>query len=254
MGKGNYIFLLFFIFLACGKQADPAIIINVEEEFSIDLWENLSTSSNSFAFNLSTVKRTFACRNYEIEFDANRSGKSLSINLLGIIEPDNCEAGNGSAVGVADFQSFETGAYPISIDIKDKVTNKGFLEVTEEYYQLHMDTKDGITLEENRLYRIPKDLIWGAIQFKDVKIIDAFIKEIETISEPAEIKEGNYGYFRLEDKQLTVNLENKLLTPFPFVYTLTGNTTELETIVKKYKEEFANDINVIVYTGLGEVF
>lgn len=252
-------FLTLFLVLgvvctACKKEEDPALILNIEEEFSINLWEELGQNSRDFQLNLLTIKKNFKCQNYEVGFDKSQTGNNLFVTINDIIEPTDCLPGENKALGNVDFGKLTDGFYNLKISLKDQVTNEGLLEVKEDYYQISMNSKDGIAIDNSKLYRVPDRLIWGFVQYKDENITTAFLEELADFTKPINLEDGNYGHFNLENSNLTIPIENVPSTATNFVFSLTGTSVELQNVVKKYQEEYGNGLAVKVFTYRGEEF
>lgn len=252
-------FLTLFLVLgvvctACKKDNDPSLILNIEEEFSINLWEELGQNSRDFQLNLLTIKKNFKCQNYEVGFEQSQTGNNLFVTINDIIEPTDCLSGENKAAGNVDFGKLSAGFYNLKINLKDQVTNEGLLEVKEDYYQISMNSKDGIAIDNNRLNRVPDRLIWGFVQYKDENITNAFLEEIATFTNSVDLLDGNYGHFNLENSNLTMPIEIAPSTATNFVFSLTGTSVELQNLVKKYQEEYGNGLAVKVFTYRGEEF
>lgn len=254
--KQLYILLFIggIILTACNKSNDPDVILNVEEEFSIILWEQLRQNTRDFQLNLQTLKKNFKCQNFEVGFDQDQIGNTLLITINDIIEPTDCLEGENKASGIVNFGKLPTGFYNLTIDLKDVVSNQGVLEINEDFFQLNMNSKDGIIIEKNQLYRIPDRLIWGYVQYQDQSVTDDFLAELDQITQSVSLTAGNYGYFNIENTNLTINADTDISTATTFATSLVGNTAELKILVKKYQEEFGNGLALKVYTFRGEEF
>ena len=247
---------LLFIFagisFSCKKQSDLSLIINVEDEFSLELWEELEPYNRTFQLKFSTFKKTFACTNYEIAFDKIQSGTNLFVNILDLIGPEDCLAGNDQAKGEVEFDPLDPGIYRIRINLKNEVSNEGILEVNQNFYQLSLEQQNGISLKESKLFRVPNGLIWGQIQTKDVQLLANFKKDIENITLPAEISEGNYGYFEFRENQITLPSEQELNESITFAYTIaTTDIPQLKDLIKQYRGEPGKEIPLTIYTWQG---
>ena len=252
-------FLIFFVFgltfiTACNKDNQPNVIVNIQEEFSINLWEELGLNSRNFNLNLSTIKKNFKCQNYTIGFDQSYIDNKLVVRINDIIEPVICELGEGKALGVVDFNSLGNGFFTVKINLKNEITNEGLLEVNDTYYQLVLSSEDGISVAENRIYKVPNGLIWGVVQHVNEQISDDFLQDLQSLTEPTTLIDGNYGYFKFEKKTLTVNTEIPITKPTTFAFSLTGNSVELQKLIKKYKEENGDGLTLKVFTYRGEEF
>ncbi len=239
---------------SCSKNTDPNIIINIEEEFEVRLWEELQRNTRNFNLLFSTIKKNFNCTNYQIGMDYSQLGNKMRISLNDIIEPIDCLPGESMASGSANFKSLADGIYTLEIVINDQVKNEGLLAITSDYYQLTMDSKDGIVLAEEKLNRVPKGLIWGLIDYKSDNIINAFLEDIQQLSEPILLEDGCYGYFSVENEIITVEENADLKDPISFAFSLTEDSNALEALVKSYEQRYGQELFLLVRTYQGEAF
>lgn len=237
---------------SCNKENTPELIINLEEEFSIELWEHLNQNSKQFQLNFRTFKKTFSCANYGLNLNNSQVGNNLFVTLLDVQEPIDCQAGNGPAKGSANYGELAKGIYSLKINLNDEVANNGILEISDDKYSLQMESENGISIEEEVLYKIPSGLFWGGAQINDRAVWENFLQDLAMISQPITLNQGNYGHFKNETNRLVLPLDFEIANPETFAYTLSGNISDLKVIVERYRQNYSSDFQVILYTDKGE--
>ncbi|MFT4667980.1 MAG: hypothetical protein ACI9XB_004956, partial [Gammaproteobacteria bacterium] len=118
----------------------------------------------------------------------------------------------------------------------------------------------GLTMLESNLLRIPDDYFWGYIELLDSTASNLpvqFLGALETYANTAELKEGYYGHFEIEENKVVLNaaaintdIPNGVL---PFIYKLNGNETELKNFILDFQTDQVNIAKVVMYMGDGEV-
>ena len=105
MKKSVFVILFFLVlgFESCNVSSldDPIVIADLEDEFVLDLWENLGPAERSLVFRITSVA-TEECSNYSIESPHYISGNKINVSIKDIIAPSACEPGiapAGSEVG-----------------------------------------------------------------------------------------------------------------------------------------------------------
>ncbi|MEL6944940.1 MAG: hypothetical protein AAFO82_19975, partial [Bacteroidota bacterium] len=212
MGKIiTYTGILFFI-VACGKQVqEPSVLLaDVDDEFKIEMWEVLNEESRNLEFLLETIAEQ-ACENQYIRanLDANNQRFILNIEEITKPQPEECVAKKTTAKGSSEFGEIQGGVYELEINLKSEVINKGSLLISQEKYEIQMDSDFGFYLPHPTLYRIPENTIWGYISYdnqSDETIASDFIRRISEFTAPANLQKGYYGYFELGEK---IELQNQ---------------------------------------------
>jgi hypothetical protein len=120
-----------------------------------------------------------------------------------------------------------------------------------------METLDGISIPNSRLYKVPQNTIWGYVSYSSIDAeeqADEFLNELNSIAEAKPFLDGYYGYFSMENDKLTVLTED-----FPKVLGKTfgldydGGNDELIGILENYRSLYPSLVFKI-FTSTGEAF
>lgn len=193
------------IFLTtCTKQELPDEIINIEEEFNIDIVEQLGGLSRSLIFNVSTIE-TFNCLNYTLDCSSENGPSYSTLYLEEIIEPENCSVGIAPANCQSLLMPTAIGEQPFRIVIKEGVINEGKIIKSATSYSIALESQHGIGSYTNALNIIPDDFIWATIatdNFNQSVAIDMILTDFVKDQERPYLEDGYYGYFSMNNQEL----------------------------------------------------
>lgn len=255
-------FLLIF-FSACPKD-NPTVIVDVEDDFYIQMFEDISGGGRQFYINITTIKEQ-TCLNYEIDYDLNFNEQLNNIELIinDLVEPTDCETGTGTATVSIPFGTLSEKLYTLDINLKNAVINKGTLGVYSDRYELDTDSDDGIEVVQDILYRIPANTIWGyvAYQSEEEEYANNFISNLNDHTSTFDIannllyKEGDYGYFRLDNQKFLSFPEQINAANYQtFIYQYDGeDLTDIEAIKNEACGETNANLSIMVFTHDGRV-
>ena len=210
--KRYYIFYLLIvgIVLGCNKtEIDPELVINVDDEFRLDLWEDLESGSPQFNFLLETIKE-YDCEDNTIKYTLDGGANTLVIKLDQINQKSDCIPGLAPASANIPLD-LEGDTYNILIKLKETIVNEGTLQISPQKFIFKLeDEAVGINLVRDELYRVPKGTIWGFVAYKeteDKSHADQFIADLEALSETSNksLTKGYYGYFSVLEPQKNTN-------------------------------------------------
>ncbi len=256
-------FLLFLVVALsnCKKdELNPSVIINVEDDFYVDLFEDISNGENIFKINIKSIKDQ-DCLNAVIDYTPQilEGEDRIILAINDILEPEICIPGRAPAFTSVPFENIKEKAYNIQINLKDIIINEGSLVINSKEYFLEMSTENGLELVHDRLYKIPKKAIWGYVGYEEENhkmIAENFIKDLEEISSIMSISDnfdiGYYGYFTiLEDRSVLLHqeIEDKFLNSFLFYYD--AESQEIIDLIDSYCSSNP-EINFHVFNGEGE--
>jgi hypothetical protein len=230
--------LSFFFSLAllsltsCRKDDDSNVKINIDEEFDVQLFEELLPGQNKLRVHVAT-KENLACSNVILRHSINSTQSNIIISIDSLELNGDCDNIEATAQTNAELGEIEAGTYDIEINLalnsitNESITNEGEMTVSEEGYLLEMKTTHGLTMLESNLLRIPDDYFWGYIELLDSTASNLpvqFLGALETYANTAELKEGYYGHFEIEENKVVLNaaaintdIPNGVL---PFIYKL----------------------------------
>ncbi len=240
MEKVTY-FIVLFIFLAGCDHSERPIDTDIGE-IIVNPFERLSESNRDFMLHCSTVD-IYPCSNYMIAVNSQRKEKDISVDFLGTYEPDICLTALGPATCKMNFGMLPIGTYTISIN-KHGQKNTGRLTVDDKKYSLELDTKNGIQIEHEMVYKIPERAIWGYIgyiQNDDMVWINHFIDDLKKLgAEELCLEKGYYSYFTVDETGNIIAPENK---GFQYIKTLLfrlndSNTENVDRLVEQYKQQY----------------
>ncbi|MFK7935286.1 MAG: hypothetical protein AB8G22_17365 [Saprospiraceae bacterium] len=235
---------------------DPKVVVSIEDEFEIQLWETLSSDQRSLQLRTETLAEE-QCLNYEIAFQVVKRSNRIRTTIDDIIEPDDCLPGNARPTAHIDLGKVDNGLYEFEINLKNStIVNTGQLVVNDNSYLVEMNSTDGITLTPNQLLRIPEGTVWGYLSADNVEnIATDFLTDLNTSENTKEFLEGNYGYFSLTgDNEISFPIETTFQQKRTFVLDYQGEVEELETLVEQYKVQYGELLKLQVYTWQGQIF
>ncbi len=253
---------LLLLFISACNKGDQTVIVNIEDDFYIDMFENISNGEQRFQIDISTILDQ-SCTNYQIDFDISIDKQSNKIELIinDLVEPDDCLEGTAPARRTVPFGYLLTGAYAFSINLKDAIINTGRLTVFGDHYLLDMDSDDGIEMIHTRLNRIPQNTLWGYIAYNNGSSstdAERFISDLEAISTFEDINDnssypsGYYGYFELDDTK-TLSIETEIVSNHHIPFLLHGETNDLSELMALKENACQNnsDLDIHIFTEYG---
>ncbi len=249
--------LLFLLVFTIGCKDDPieeGVDVTIEKEFEILLWESLDDSSRTFNLNVETIKSEF-CENTLIDISPSVVGNDIFITIHDIPAPD-CPSPTFIADANVEVGSLNSNFYKTVISLKNVVENEGILTVDDDYYELTMNEFNGISIPENRLYKVPQNTIWGYVASDDNNadsLVDGFIAELEDVTDSQAYIDGYYGYYSVLNNELTILdqgiSQSSVRTTFGFSYQ--GDNSDLMNILATYRSQNAG-VDFKIFTSKGE--
>lgn len=189
---------------------DPIIVGNVEDEIYLDLFEELSLPNRGLTLRMETIEME-DCLNATLETDHTRGPTRLSLEILQVLPPGECDLGLAPAKGVEEVGILANTNYSFLVNIRNTVDSEGTLEVTEDAIRLSFPTENGFRLRTPELLRIPDDLIWGYVEIPatgNEAGAREIIEEIGAIAENHTLIQGYYGYFQTDNQGEFFIIEN----------------------------------------------
>ncbi|MEM1216813.1 MAG: hypothetical protein AAGJ82_14050 [Bacteroidota bacterium] len=252
--------VLVFALGSCAVEDDPPINIPfVEQEFVLNLWEDLTDDPNNvLEIKLLTVANE-PCLNTTILTEFSRSNQDLKVTLFDILDPENCVVGEAPAQGSQALGGVtETGVYQLEIELKDLVTNTGQLTVQPDYYEVEMSESSGISWTHQRLYRIPKNALWGFITYtngEQQSLAANWLNELADFTSFLEVEPGYYGYFnRTDATELTITGAPELVDQVTFLVEFDGQMATLESAVADLQAQATEGLEFRIFDDKGNVW
>jgi len=245
------------VLAGCKVSTDEkGTIVKVKPEFTIDLFEQLG-ESRIFQFKVATIEKQ-DCTNFSISTSSTLSFNRVTLNVNDLVPPIDCIEGEAPATTISGVGLIPTGYFTLNINLKNTIKNEGLLRVYQDSIAVDLDSRDGLEMVHEVLYRIPETVIWGYAAYNNKEAgagyADSFLSELTGMTEPAEFQQGYYGYFKLDE---TGNL---ILSPAPghtyfktFLFTYHGDVKALEDLLYSYRSDSAGTgVEFAIFTGSGK--
>lgn len=234
---------------------DPKVVANIEDEFSIRLWETLSPTGRSLQLQTETLAEE-DCLNYEITYQVLRLNNRIRTSINDIIEPDDCLVGKSRPTAKIDLGEVDNGLYEFEVNLNNStIINTGQMVVNDESYTVEMNSTNGITLVPWQLLRVPEQTVWGYLSADAVdNIASEFMEELNSAATAREFLAGDYGYFTVNDNNVDLPIDTEFTEKYAFLINYTGELSELEALVDRYNVKYGSNLEMKVYTWRGEVF
>jgi hypothetical protein len=218
--------------------------------------EELGNPARSFELDLKT-DISYPCINYSLITNSEANTSKISIEILGIYEPNICLTAIGPARSTIPISNIQNKSYDIEFKIGSNIST-GKLICESKEFRLQMNDFVQIKINEPVLKRIPVNLIWGTVGYHNSTTlgkVNEFINSIKAAgASEINLENGNYNYFEIENN--TINEPNNSGYWFTksFVYSFTGDKNIIRSIVKDYSISFGDLMSISVYGDMGEKF
>lgn len=204
----HFLFLLICSLSACSVLEEPEelAIINIGTDYIIELNQTLQLGPNSLMINVQHSD-TQNCANSYIDMSASLVGDQIQLILGEVIHEGPCQMSNELITAHSSFD-LSPRQYDINISIKNVAQNHGTIDVSLDRYSLHLDSENGILIEDPIVKIIPDQYAWGLINFdlsEHQSTISELIREVQNDNIPHNLDDGNYGYFDIKDGAIHVN-------------------------------------------------
>lgn len=256
------LYLVLGICLTCSMSSctfnnvdDPKVVVNIDDEFSLQLWEVLGADTRRLLLRASTFSQE-DCLNYEILYQLSQNSNGIRISIDDIVAPSNCQEGTAAPTVEIDLGQVENGGYGLEINLQySTIVNTGQLIVNDDEYRVQMTSTDGIYIAEQQLLRIPKGTIWGyiAADSSDLeRVTAAFEQELEVYSRAKQFSAGSYGYFEIDEAaELRMAIESDFDATTTFIVDYTAGTSELENLVEQFRATYNTSADLRIFTWQG---
>ena len=200
-------YLVVFGLQSCRFREIPDDVAEFPAEFELRISELLGADDRDCQLVFNSVEQY--CDSTSILFQKTSSAASFGIELKAIAANNDCSAPSIRAFAAVSLGALANGNYDISIVLRDALTSTGQLMVSDEVYELQLFQKEGISLFNQTIRRVPEGLVWGEIWFDDAAEAKAnsFLAEFAMRTQMVSLAQGNYGYFSFgKEGMLTDNL------------------------------------------------
>lgn len=252
------LFLLYagFSGLSCMNSGDePIIILSVDREFSLNLRENLqSTTPVALEIHLESIKEQ-DCLNKIIQTNYSKHGNDLTVTISDILDPETCDPGNGPALGLELIDDIEEGSYDLMIELQEVVSNVGKLIVDQNTFKIEMNNEVGIKWQNKLLSRIPKTALWGYITYEtggQSGVATDFINTLLDKGDTFDQTDGYFGHFTIESSEIiAVNKTTTDLNTRLFIQYYEGSLVELDEMVDDFRRTAPAEMVLQLFDGKG---
>jgi len=252
-----FLFSITLFFSGCSpeKEETPLVVAEIGKEFSLEMRETLDSSGREFLLRAKTTKE-YDCSNYSIQHIWRFQGNSMLLSLLRIAAPFICDYKPQKISTVASAGVLSEGVYAFSIDLRGAVINRGTLSVLPDRYRLQMETEHGIFLEYKELLKVPTNALWGYIAYEPAFHNQALelAQELFALCQPMNLSKGNYGYYKIEEKGLSIDGQPEDAYNYPLLRQSPENTGVLSTVLQKYRNRYPNSLRIVLKDGKGRNF
>lgn len=224
------------------KENDNDIVIDVNDEFRIQMLEDLRTPEDDLIFQLESIKNR-ECEKDTVVFDINNFGNAMTININVQNSGFPCDLGVSRVGTQASTGAISNIRLPLSIRLEELVSNQGDLLSDETSYQLAMETTYGFYLPYDKLQKVPSDMVWGYVAFTPFfnSVAEEFIAKLESLTQESEVASGNYGYFEVDNNnELSVlEEEGEVFNTTAFLRGFDiGDSRRLQSLINDYQQNY----------------
>ncbi len=202
-------YFFMFMLVACQNEDGTTNIINVKDEVEINLSQKPDGSRVSPSFLISTID-SVSCTNSELVVKSLLENQTFKLDVLGVWVFGSCVTGKTIPVTESNFLA-ENNEYILQLTLKNSISSKGKLTISDNQICVVMDRTTGISLENQCINRISAGGVWGYIASHNEQqrsLINSFISQYADSSFNPVF--GNYGLFILESGQ-TIRLDKNTL-------------------------------------------
>ncbi len=254
MNKINFLlFILFSAFFAsCQKDKEPVIVYDIPDEFNIEIFQELGSSSNLY---LKVTTLDEYPDNYRIEAAATKIDGKIEVNIYQIFKPTTPSNQQTTLSQKIQIDNLADGTYPLDLIIRNTVVNEGAITVSPSKIGLDFSTKYGISAKHYEVNRIAANGYWGFAYVESaahIIYVDQFVQKIKAVStEIPNAKVGNYGYFSISDQnkvELPLSQDNQKT-----FYMKSDDFDTINSYIQEYKS-YGIGFHAVVLTAQGQVF
>ncbi len=247
---------MIFCTFSCEKdQGDPIIILSVDREFSLNLWENLDTTSAPLEIQLKSIVEQ-DCLNKTIHTSYDKIGNNLTLTIFEIINPETCDPGNAPAMGFESIYGLEEGVYNLNVELQEVVSNTGKLIVNNDNFKIEMNNEVGIKWQQKTLYKVPETALWGYLVYDgetQAAIALDFVNSLQEKGTVFDRSDGYFGHFTVENTEITAVYKAPTdVSTQLFIQYYDGVPEVLNTIVNDFRATAPDGMELHLFDGKGK--
>lgn len=188
--------VLTLLLLSCSKETTQIDILNVQEEFIVDMSQTLTEQGSVATLDIYT-KETQPCKASTILYDIDQLDDNTRVTINEISETIDCPSTSGIVHTMVNLGSIEE-VINIDIAIRDVAINKGTLSQINDQYQIELYSSTGVELRRSAVNLIPKKLVFGTISGEGPELINSISDQLE-YQYGTSLKNGDYHYFTISN-------------------------------------------------------
>lgn len=237
---------------------DPEVVVTVDPEFTVDLFEERDAASGNKRLGLWIESmKYYPCATPQINASVSVAGNNISVRILGVSN-DTCQGLPQKARMFLPFGAVSTGIYAFSLSLGpvDAIQNKGELKVEADEYALSLPNAQGVDVQHFELKSIPDPMLWGQIQTPGAQAgakAAQCIADLKSVSDDPLLEPGYYGYFTLSATGQW-NVHSSLSSGKPelfFVRRATQGFDAIKTILGQYRSGADSPLMIRCLTSNG---
>ena len=225
--------------------------IDIESGINIKMVEILDTQRR-FQLHCGTMEIYYA--GYPLIAEHRQSSTKISVTFKHIRTDGFRSYTVGPASVIIDFGALNPGTYQLHLSNRG-VTYQGELIVSPETYQIKFIKNDEFHFNNTPLRRVPEHTVWGRICNAREELAQSFFDAlIDLGAKKQAYQPGNYGEFKInENGEISLGSTQGQFEQ-RFIFSYSGNVSEIEQFVKQYAIYKETNIYITVYTDKGEMF
>ena len=254
--------LALFAISACRRQeGDADIVVTLDPEFTMDLYEQRDSATGKTIFGL-WVESLKPCSGAGCGVDASVqvSAADVRVQLLGVrlVEPP---VGNPEpAKQFVPIGNLSEGEYAFTgvLGLSGVIQSKGKLTVSAEGYSLSLPDPKGIEIGEYVLRHIPDHHFWGIASvgsFGQTQLLEDLVRDLKNISEGPDLPPGFYGAFtRAGNGTITLHKSLALSASAAqavFLRRWNGETAAVKGVLKGYRATAPSTFSIRCFSTKG---
>lgn len=226
MNKSLLILSLYICFLLAGCMKDPmdSTTSQTNDELEVYLTQDLTKAEGHLFLNFLTLESQ-SCVDAQLLTNHGFKNDTVHINVLGIDNYSNCSKTLRRLHQAIPIDLSKKRVVPFIIQLKQAISFKGTIEYDEDKYRIFIENNQhkGIFQKKNALSRIDSNFLW--IGFNPSNLVDSFaLVELQSIIQPYRSKknltDGEFGYFQINQSDITVFDKTLQKYPIGYVYPL----------------------------------
>jgi hypothetical protein len=225
---------LLVLLFSCSKEPEPYSIINIGDQFELQLIQILSIKGGIPAIQVNSI-RPHECTNAFISHQAIVSEDKVKIILNDILVEGICISGSSIVSEEIILETPNSGA-PIEIVLKDAIVNHGVFYSEQDEIELIFNQFDGLKISKTHLNRILPKMMWGSFSLSKNEIATQLNDYLENLNHLSNALKGDYGYFYLAQDQAVTIYGDEGDYAFSFLISTNESFNKIKAQFEEFKE------------------